>query len=176
MSVLPAGTTNVWLPIGGEARVRRIADRLSSAGYEVTAERPASDRVVVVASSLESARWTNQLRAGDVVILIDRGPEARTSVDAIRRAGAQAVTPPIGAIVAARAQELITLSMKLPALLASTAEAPWVDPLLAPGSDQAVVDVGLSTIVDGGTHRRSDLVTKVATARARELAKGTGRP
>ncbi|HSK05379.1 MAG TPA: hypothetical protein VK932_29220, partial [Kofleriaceae bacterium] len=98
----------------------------------------------------------------------------------IRRAGAQAIAPPIGAIAAARVHELVTLSAALAprraAPAAPAAPAAWVDPLLAPGTDQAVVDVDLAAIVDDGAQPRDALATKLADARARTLVGGTGRP
>jgi hypothetical protein len=167
----------VWLPAGDDRRLRRIADRLSAAGFEPAHDRGASDRAIVVASCDGADRWIGQLRAGDIVILVDRGRQARGMVDAIRQAGAQALAPPIGAVIAARAHELITLSAQVASLLGAPDRAtPWVDPLLAPGRDQAVVDVGLSTIIEEGPHPRAALAVQVAEARARTLVSGTGRP
>jgi 4-hydroxy-2-oxovalerate aldolase len=172
-----AGAARVWLPISDDPRLRRIADRLAAAGFDPAHDRGAADRAIVVASTADAARWIAQLRAGDVVIVVDRGAQARSSVDAIRKAGAHALTPPIGAIIAARIHELITLSAQVaPLLAAPDGVAPWVGPLLAPGRDQAVVDVGLSTIIEDGPHPRAELAAKVADARARTLVSGTGSP
>jgi hypothetical protein len=172
-----AGAARVWLPVADDPTLRRIADRLTAAGFEPAHDRDAGQRAIVVARSDGAARWIAQLRAGDVVILVDRGAQARSVVDAIRQAGAQALTPPIGAVIAARVHELITLSAQLAQLLAAPdGMAPWVDPLLAPGRDQAVVDVGLSTIIEEGPHPRAELAARVAEARARTLINGTGRP
>lgn len=172
-----SGPARVWLPVGDDPRLRRIADRLAAAGLEPAHDRGASERAIVVASSAGAARWIAQLRAGDVVIVVDRGAQARSTADTIRRAGAQALTPPIGAVIAARVHELISLSAQVAALLAtSDGVAPWVGPLLAPGRDQAVVDVGLSAIIEDGPHPRAELAARVADARARTLISGTGSP
>lgn len=172
-----AGAAQVWLPDGDDPRLRQIADRLTAAGFAPAHDRAARGRAIAVARSDDAARWIAQLQAGDVVILVDRGAQARGVVDAVRQAGAQALTPPIGAVIAARVHELITLSAQLaPLLAAPDASAPWVDPLLAPGRDQAVVDIGLATIVEPGPHPRAELAARVALARARTLISGTGRP
>ena len=172
-----SGAARVWLPVTEDPRRRRIADRLAAAGFEPAHDRGATDRAIVVASSADAPRWMAQLRAGDIVIVVDRGAQARSLVDAIRRAGAQALTPPVGAIIAARVHELITLSAQVAPLLAAPDGAgPWVGPLLAPGRDHAVVDVGLSTIIEDGPHPRAELAARVADARARTLISGTGNP
>jgi 4-hydroxy 2-oxovalerate aldolase len=172
-----AGGGGVWLPVPADPELRGVADRLAAAGLPPSPERPADGRAIVVASSDDAARWTGRLAAGDVVIVADRRGRARDVVDAIRRAGAQALAPPIGAIAAARVHELVTLSAALaPRLAAPAASAPWVDPLLAPGTDQAVVDVDLAAIVDDGAQPRDALATKLADARARTLVGGTGLP
>lgn len=207
-AVVATGGGRVWLPVAGDPRLRRVAERLTAAGFEPSLERPAGSpggagatRAIVVASGHAASGWLGALAAGDVVIVADRCSEARGLVDAIRQAGAQALAPPIGAIVAARVQELEALSAELAPRLAElgepgelggpggstsdatgestggpTSAAAWVDPLLAPGTDQAVVDVGLAAIVDEGTQPRGALVAQVAAARARALAGGTGRP
>ncbi|MEJ7603957.1 MAG: hypothetical protein WKG01_39115, partial [Kofleriaceae bacterium] len=167
----PAGIANIWLP-GGDSRLRRIAERLAVAGYEPAAERPAGERAIVVAASHDAARWTPQLRAGDVVIVIDRGAQARVAVDAIRRAGAHALTPPIASVIAARIHELVSLSSQVAPLLQAPQDAAWVDPLVAPGGEQAVVDLELASILDEGTQSRAELTPKVAAARARRLMGG----
>jgi hypothetical protein len=63
-----------------------------------------------------------------------------------------------------------------PLLAAPDGGAPWVGPLLAPGRDQAVVDVGLSAIIEDGPHAPAELTAQVADARARTLVNGTGSP
>jgi hypothetical protein len=150
------------------------------AGLPPSPARPAAGRALVVASSHEAARWTGRLAAGDVVIVADRCSRARGLVDAIRRAGAQAIAPPIGAVIAARVHERVTLSAALAPRLAApagaAAPAAGVDPLLAPGTEQAVVDVGLAAIVDDGAQPPGALAAQVADARARTLVGGTGRP
>jgi len=172
-----SGPARVWLPAGDDPRLGRVAARLTASGFAPAHDRGASDRAIVVASSTGAARWTGQLRAEDIVIVIDRGAQARSSVDAIRQAGAQALTPPIGAVIAARVHELITLSAQIAPLLAAPDRvAPWVGPLVAPGRDQAVVDVGLSTIIEAGPHEPAELAAQVACARARMLIDGTGSP
>jgi hypothetical protein len=172
-----AAGARLWLPASDDARLRRIADRLAAAGFEPAPERGAADRAIAVASSAELARWVGQLRIGDAVILVDRGARARSSADAIRKAGGQALTPPVGAVIAARMHELITLSAQIAPLLDAPGGAtPWVGPLLAPGRDQAVVDVGLSAIIEEGPYAPGELATQVADARARTLVNGTGSP
>lgn len=176
-AALATGAARLWLPVPDDARLRGIADRLAAAGFAPAAERGAADRVVVVASSTELARWIGQLRAGDAVILVDRGAQARSSADAIRQAGAHALTPPVGAVIAARVHELITLSAQMaPLLAAPDGVAPWVGQLLAPGRAQAVVDVGLSAIIEDGPHAPGELAAQVADARARTLINGIGLP
>jgi 4-hydroxy 2-oxovalerate aldolase len=172
-----AAGARLWLPASDDARLRRIADRLAAAGFEPAPGRGAADRAIAVASSAELAHWVGQLRVGDAVILIDRGARARSSADAIRQAGGQALTPPVGAVIAARMHELITLSAQIAPLLgAPGGTTPWVGPLLAPGRDQAVVDVGLSAIIEEGPDAPGELATQVADARARTLVNGTGSP
>ncbi|HEU4730141.1 MAG TPA: hypothetical protein VFT22_19720 [Kofleriaceae bacterium] len=176
-AALATGARQVWLPGSEDPRLGRIAGRLAAAGFEPARERGAADRAIVVASGAELARWIGQLRAGDAVILIDRGAQARGSADAIRDAGAQALTPPVGAVIAARVHELITLSAQIAPLLAAPDRvAPWVGPLVAPGRGQAVVDVGLAAIIEDGSHAPGELVAQVAGARARTLVNGTGTP
>jgi hypothetical protein len=80
-------------------------------------------------------------------------------------------------VIAARAHELITLTAQMvPLLAARDGAAPWVGPLVAPGRDQAVVDVGLSAIIEPGPHAPTQLAAQVADARARTLVDGTGSP
>ena len=166
-----------WLPGFDDARLRRIADRLAAAGLDPAPERGAAERAIAVATSDELARWIGQVRAGDAVILVDRGAQARAAADAIRAAGAQALMPPVAAVIAARVHELIALTAQLAPLLAGPdGGAPWVGPLVAPGSSQAVVDVGLSAIIEDGPHEPGDLAAQVAAARARTLVDGTGSP
>jgi 4-hydroxy 2-oxovalerate aldolase len=171
-----AGAADVWMPADDDPRLRLIANRLASAGFEVAPDRPRGDRVIVVATS-RVARWLDGLRAGDVVIMIDRGGEARSAVDAIRSAGARALAPPIGAVVAARVQELVALTAQLaPALDHPDPGARWVDPIFAPGTDQAVVDIGLATVVEAAGQPWAELAARIADARARTLTTGTGKP
>ena len=61
-------------------------------------------------------------------------------------------------------------------LAAPDGVAPWVGPLLAPGRGQAVVDVGLSAMIEEGPHAPGELAVQVADARARTLINGTGIP
>jgi 4-hydroxy 2-oxovalerate aldolase len=172
-----SGVERIWSPAGEDPQLRRIEARLDAAGFRLARERGASERAIAVASSAHSAAWIGQLRAGDIVIIVDRGARARGAADAIRRAGAQAITPPIGAVVAARAHELITLTAQVvPLLTARDGAAPWVGPLVAPGQDQAVVDVDLSAIIEPGPHAPTQLAAQVAGARARTLVDGTGSP
>ncbi|HWO18031.1 MAG TPA: hypothetical protein VNO30_04625 [Kofleriaceae bacterium] len=180
-----AGGGRAWLPVPEDPRLRRVAERLAAAGFAPSHDRPAGDeRAIVVASGHEAARWLGALAAGDVVIVADRSSAARDLADAIRRAGAVALAPPVGAVIAARVHELAALSAELAPRLAAPAAAAagaaaaeiWVDPLLAPGAEQAVVDVDLAAIVDDGAQPRGALAAKVAAARARSLVAGTGRP
>lgn len=127
-------------------------------------------RKVVVARSGDPG----PLGADDVVVVADRGPRARELADAVRRAGARAIAPAFATVIASRLQELIELSAQLGS--APDASAPWVDPLQAPGRDQAVVDLELAAIVEPGTGSRDELIANVAAARARTLAAGTGKP
>lgn len=171
-----AGAAGVWLPADGDPRHRVIANRLASAGFEIAPDRPGGDRVIVVATS-HVARWLDGLRAGDVVIMLDRGGPARSAVDAIRRVGARALAPPVGAVLAARVQELVTLTAQLaPGLDPPDPGARWVDPIFAPGTDEAVVDIGLATVVEAAGQPWAELAARIADARARTLMTGTGKP
>ena len=172
----PAGSAGVWLPADRDPRLRQVADRLAAAGFALAPDRPAGDRVIVVATS-RVARELGGLCAGDVVIVIDRGDQARSAVDTIRSAGARALAPPIGAVVAARVQELVALTALIaPVLDALDPGARWVDPIFAPGTDQAVVDIGLATVVEAAGQPWADLAARIADARARTLMTGTGMP
>lgn len=177
----------VWLPEAGDARLGRVAERLVAAGFRPTRERPAGGRVVAVAAGLaevERARWLGTLAMGDVVVIVERSARARVLVDLIRKVRAHAIAPPIGATVAARVRELAALAAALEARLGEAPPADpwddevaaWVDPLLAPGRYQAVVDVDLAAIVEEGSSPREALAMKVAAARARSLVAGTGQP
>jgi len=80
-------------------------------------------------------------------------------------------------VSAARVHELIALSAQIaPLLAAPDGAAPWVGPLVAPGSGHAVVDVGLSAIIEDGPHAPGEIAAQVARARARTLVDGTGTP
>lgn len=177
-AALALGGRGVWIPASDDPSARTIAQRLGTAGFEVSAERGGGERAVVVVTHAGAADVVPRLVAGDIVVLTDRRHDGgRAVVDAIRSAGAQAIAPPVAATLAARAHELVALTAQLEPLLATAApDAPWVPPLLAPGRAQAVVDVELGTIVEDGPHPHDELVTTVAAARARTLANGTGRP
>jgi 4-hydroxy-2-oxovalerate aldolase len=171
-----AGAAGVWLPPDDDSRLPLIAGRLASAGFAPAPDRPGDARVIVVVTS-HVARRLAGLRAGDVVILIDRGAQARSAVDALRDAGARTLAPPIGAVVAARVQELVALTTQIASGLEEEAPgARWVDPVFAPGTDQAVVDVGLATVVEAAGQPWAELAATVAGARARTLMTGTGKP
>jgi hypothetical protein len=175
------GAASVWLPEASDARLGRVAERLAAAGFRPTRERPAGGRAIAVAAGAETARWIGALAAGDVVVVAERSGRARGMVDAIRKVGGHAIAPPIGTIVASRVRELEVLAAALEARLGGSAtvaagDVAWVDPLLAPGTEQAVVDVELAAIVEKGASPWEALAVKVAEARARTLVAGTGRP
>ncbi|MEO7730023.1 MAG: hypothetical protein ABIY55_03555, partial [Kofleriaceae bacterium] len=54
--------------------------------------------------------------------------------------------------------------------------ARWVDPIFAPGTDEAVVDIGLATVVEAAGQPWAELAARIADARARTLMTGTGKP
>jgi 4-hydroxy 2-oxovalerate aldolase len=173
----PERPTSLWMPAGEVGIGRRLVDRLRARELHAAATRAKAASSLVVAAG-RPGRWTDEIRRGDRVLLLDRRPPTRAAVDAIRERGGIAFAPPVADVIGPEVELNLSLAERIESsvrLGAETARAGWVEPWLAPGRHQAVVDGALGSILDPGERRAGEVALEVAEARARALVSGAGK-
>jgi len=175
VSAVARPNRHVWIPVSERGALENLAARLALAGHRSSPERSSSESVVVVASSADITSWRDKLRPGDIVVLVDRGSRARAAVPFLRAAGAQALMPAIGSVIAARIDQMLAVASQLQALTVASVPG-LVDPLQAPAPDEAVVDLAFGAIVENGSQPLPRVIDTVAQLRAAALASGRGTP
>jgi 4-hydroxy-2-oxovalerate aldolase len=118
----------------------------------------------------------SQVRAGDLVVLVGRGPDGGSLVGALRARGATVLRPPFWLAVASYLSLELRLRERLKAPLGPvvlTGELKAVDPLIAPEADEVIVDaIDHPARVVEATH--PDAAEGVARLHISNLLKGRG--